>query len=188
MIKNNMIKNCKIICNKGDISLSKKEKYFNINFNLKNNNINLNNFLNFKIYELLFELNKDIIEKIEFIDNKINNSLDILLLFHNFGKEFGFKKKYMFIRTLRHNVDNDIVIFKSVNIPYTNEKIKKKYDLMECKLSTLIINIKNHSDVNVNYNFEINIEEELPIYMENLVGILMKKTFHRLKSFIEQIN
>ena len=135
----------------------------------------------------MYELNKDIIERIEFIENGIKDSLDILFLFNNFGKELGFKKKYMFIRTTKNNLDNNIIIFKSESIPYLNDNIKKKYDLMECVSSMLMINIKNESNAYINYTFNINIEEELPIYMENIIGILMKKTFHRLKIFIEQI-
>jgi len=182
----NIMKNYKTICNKCDINLSKNDNFFNIYFDLKNT-INLNNTINFKIYKLMYELNKDIIERIEFIENGIKDSLDILFLFNNFGKELGFKKKYMFIRTTKNNLDNNIIIFKSESIPYLNDNIKKKYDLMECVSSMLMINIKNESNAYINYTFNINIEEELPIYMENIIGILMKKTFHRLKIFIEQI-
>ena len=35
--------------------------------------------------------------------------------------------------------------------------------------------------------FNYDIKEELPVYMENVMGFMMKKIFYRLKNFIENL-
>ena len=37
------------------------------------------------------------------------------------------------------------------------------------------------------YEFNIEFDENIPIYMENMFGLLMKKIFYNLKIFIENI-
>ena len=37
-------------------------------------------------------------------------------------------------------------------------------------------------------DFQISINDELPIYMEDLLGLMLKKLFYNLKQFLEKIN
>ena len=70
---------CNIICNKENILLKKNNinKNFILELNVSNNNLNLKNIISFKIYDLMAELNKDVIEKIEIFDTNTKNKKDI---------------------------------------------------------------------------------------------------------------
>ena len=80
-----------IVCNKHDIILRKiiRGQTYSIEFNLKNDNILLRNVINFKLYDLISELNKDVVEKIEIINKNNDEELDILFVFNRFGIELG---------------------------------------------------------------------------------------------------
>jgi hypothetical protein len=41
--------------------------------------------------------------------------------------------------------------------------------------------------MNLCYSFAMDLDVELPTYMENMIGLIMKKTIFRLKAFIENI-
>ena len=63
----------------------------------------------------------------------------------------------------------------------------KNCEIAKSNCADLYITIIDNHTANVKYNFNIDFNEELPIYMENLPGILMKKIFVRLKTFIENL-
>ena len=44
-------------------------------------------------------------------------------------------------------------------------------------------------DINIDmkYNFLIHMNEELPQYMENMIGLMMKKIFYNVKKFVDKI-
>jgi hypothetical protein len=56
---------------------------------------------------------------------------------------------------------------------------------MDCKFAQLTI-IPYQNKLRLNYKFSIDMKEDLPIYLENMMGLMMKKIFYRLKVFIEQ--
>ena len=182
-----LTQNYKTVCNKYDICLkrNKIENIFTIFFQFKNKNIDVSKFINFKLYELLYELNKDILEDVRIINYHSNDEIDILFLFKQFGKELGITKKYMYIKTVCKQVDN-LVTFSSKSVPYEGD-IVKGYDNLYNNFSELSAQIVNNHHVNMLYKFNIDMHENLPIYMENMIGILMKKIFYRLKTFIENV-
>lgn len=179
--------NYKTVCNKHDIYLkrNKTENTYLINFMVKNENVDLPNIINFKLYDLLFQLNKDILEHVKIIEQPSSNEAHILFLFKQFGKELGIKKKYMFVKT-NIEISNNTIIFHSTSMKYEGD-LTKGYDMLHDNCSDLRIFINNKHDIHFIYKFNIMMKDKLPIYMENLIGLLMKKIFYRLKIFIENI-
>ena len=59
--------------------------------------------------------------------------------------------------------------------------------MITCNDSTLTITLHNNSNIKIEYNFDIDIHEDLPLFAQNLIGFMMKKIFLNLKSFIEKI-
>ena len=45
----------------------------------------------------------------------------------------------------------------------------------------------DNSDIKIHYLFKITQSETLPIYLENMVGLMMKKIFYNIKQFIEKM-
>ena len=175
------------ICNKHDILLRRNKNLNNYKllFQAKNTNIQIGNLINFKLYELLGTLNKDIIESIKVINVHSSTMMDFLLIFKRFGAEVGISKKYMFIRTQRLQHEGQTQ-FISQSIPYEGE-IPRGCEQVTGDYANSYVDQKSEHEVTIQYVFNINLNEELPIYMENIIGLLMKKIFYRLKTFIENI-
>ena len=82
--------------------------------------------------------------------------------------------------------DNNTIYIKTYSIPYDG-KIDAEPVTNESGYFKITNDI-NTNEVKVNYEFKMDINEELPIYMENIFGLMMKKIFINFKSFIENVN
>jgi len=192
--KNNSEKNemnnydFKFVCNKENVFL-KREKTCNIfllQFTLENKNKNLHDVININMYSLLFNLNKDNFEKIEIKKWISPNEVEVLFLFNPFGKELGIKPKYMYIKTVAE-ITNEKHVYTSFDIDYPNMEELNKYDKVKNTISTMVVNFESDFKINANYIFKFELTHTLPIYMENILGLTMKKMFLSLKHFIEMI-
>ena len=186
-----------IICTKQNIILkkNKEENTFSLNFKITNNNIDISKIINMNLFILFHELNKDVIEEANILStNNDNTNMQILYIFKQFGHELGIPKKFMKLEIKQHNENNNIY-FRSKTPTYietqpVNENFQKnleKCEEIKSNYSNLnITNINKHS-ADFEYLFNMDINEDLPIYMENLIGVLMKKIFINIKEFIEKI-
>lgn len=178
----------KTVCSKENVLL-KREKSCNIfllQFNLENINKNLHEIINLNMYNLLFTLNKDNIEQIEIKKWNLENEVEVLFLFKPFGKDLGVKPKYMYVKTTA-NISNDKHIYTSIDIDYPNCEEVKNYEKVKNAISTMIVNFDSNHKININYIFKFDLIQSLPIYMENILGLIMKKMFLNLKKFIELV-
>lgn len=176
----------KTVCLKERVFL-KREKSCNIfllQFNLENKNKNLHDIININMYGLLFNLNRDNFEKIEIKKWISPNEVEVLFLFKPFGKDLGIKPKYMYIKTIAE-IKNEKHIYTSFDIDYPNLGELSKYEKVKNSISTMIINFESNFKININYIFKFDLVHSLPIYMENILGLTMKKMFLNLKNFIE---
>jgi len=178
-----------IVCNKEDMILkvNKEENIYMLDFETKNNNFDLDKLMDFKIYQLIQKLNEDVIEKIEILNQISNDEIDVLFIFKRFGKSAGIPQKYLILKTFRQKTNN-LTLFKSEDCKYNLSKMQNhSAQKMDCKFAQLTI-ISFKEKLRMNYKFSIDIKEDLPIYMENILGLMMKKIFYRLRQFIEQNN
>ena len=185
----NFICDFKNVCLKENVHLKrdKKSEIYSLQLYLDNAKYNLYNIINLNMYNLLYELNQDNFEKIE-IKNWISDSeIDVLFLFKQFGKDLGIKQKYMYIRATEV-VENGKKTYTGSDIeyPYPDELIN--YEKVTTRISTMVVNFESNHKVNINYLFKLDLAHSLPIYMENVLGLIMKKMFLHLKQFIEAIN
>ena len=185
----NFICDFKNVCLKENVHLKrdKKSEIYSLQLYLDNTKYNLYNIINLNMYNLLYELNQDNFEKIE-IKNWISDSeIDVLFLFKQFGKDLGIKQKYMYIRATEV-VENGKKTYTGSDIeyPYPDELIN--YEKVTTRISTMVVNFESNHKVNINYLFKLDLAHSLPIYMENVLGLIMKKMFLHLKQFIEAIN
>lgn len=190
-LKNNMIGEIynydfKTVCTKEQVYLKREKScsIFLLQFNLENKKKNLHDIINLNMYDLLFNLNKANFEKIEIKKWISPNEIEVLFLFKPFGKELGIKPKYMYIRTIA-NITNEKHIYTSVDIDYPHAEELQNYEKVKNIISTMIINFETNYKININYIFKFELAHTLPIYMENIMGLIMKKMFLHLKQFIE---
>lgn len=193
---NNLEKEWIIVCSKGDMLLEKHNitKEFQLSYSMCNlKKLNLNEFLSFKIYDLLKKLNLDLIEDIKIINTNGESEINLLFIFQNITKEFGLKQKAMFLNVVKEvsfsEQEKHKVIYNA-KTPDSNidnyELYNKKFSLLNCEFAKTIIDIKG-SNIDMIYNFKILTKEDLPIYMENIIGLMMKKIFYNLKKFVDKL-
>lgn len=177
------------------LEYNKDSNIYSLLFDINNkNNKNVNLLLDNSIYNLLKQLNSEIIYDVDTIVTE-NNLNIILFIFTEIGKELGLKQKYMFLHNIKEHKENTIY-FKTESITkneliekqlLSNEILNKINSLqeIECKFANLTITLKENNIVNLHYLFNINLNENLPKHLENMIGLLMKKVFLNLKIFIE---
>ena len=216
--------NKSLVCNKGNMLLESyirdNKKAYNLKYDfnkLNSSKVNINALLGTGIYELLENINKDLIEKIYILNILNENETDICILLNHIAKEIGIKQKYILFRTTRgFNHNNGTIVFYNKDISIINPELKdiylNKININKNKYDPLIFNngktiitlnnlefndlnkIKNNEninkilDINFNLDFQILINDDLPLYMENLIGLMFKKIFYNLKQFVDSLN
>ena len=190
----------KTICFKEKMHL-KREKNNNIyllQFLAENKSVNMYNIINLEIYNLMFTLNKDNFEKIEMhsmesttlssgTENKNINEVNVLFLFKPFASDLGIKPKYMYVR-VKEVCEPNKKTYNCVDVDYPNPEELKNYDKVVNTISSMVVNFESYHKINISYIFKLDLSHSLPIYMENIMGLIMKKVFLNLKQFIELIH
>ena len=149
----------------------------------------------------MFTLNKDNFEKIEMhsissssptsptspsSQEKNVNEVNVLFIFKPFAADLGIKPKYMYVRVTEVCEPNKKT-YTCVDVDYPKPEDLKNYDKVVNTLSSMVVNFESCHKINVNYIFKLELSHSLPIYMENIMGLIMKKVFINLKQFIEVI-
>ena len=179
----------------------KREKNNNIyllQFLAENSKVNLHTIINLDIYYLMFTLNKDNFEKIEMhsidsttlssgSENKNLNEVNVLFIFKPFATDLGIKPKYMYVRVTEVCEPNKKT-YNCVDVDYPNPEELKNYDKIINTISSMVVNFESYHKINISYIFKLELSHSLPIYMENIMGLIMKKVFLNLKQFIELIH
>ncbi len=176
--------NYKVICTKHNIILQKdiQNKYsFVISFCTKPKDNMFTQLKSHNLYYLLGQLNPDVITDID-ITKGDNKTQTTLLIFKRFGKEIGLSQKCLHLKTETKIIDDSLISTKAYNIPCS--KTPEKCTEIEAKYADFIIK-KINDHIVVEFKFSLDLKEDLPNYMKNLPGLLMKKIFIRVKSYIE---
>jgi hypothetical protein len=191
----------KPICTQNDMRLGKNSemKLFTLEYIYSNPNFNILSLININIHNLLYEVNKDIIETIEVHPHPTDsNEYNILYKFRDIGGDLGGLKTYMYVNTKVSNKSanngNTEIIFTSKSIPFENhgELNRQKYKLLEYPLYIQKYIYQEglpSASIQVLHMFKLkpDQETELTVAMENAVGILIKKMYLRLKVAIESL-
>ena len=183
----------KLICNKKNVNLLLCEsnsgiKKYRLNFNISNKYVIIDKFINNNLFELICKLNKDIIESYEIFNNNTKKP-KIFILFKKFGSDLGIKQKFSYFETeifkksnTNYIINTNVIQCPSILIPNNN------YESLDYNSSFINITIINNYSCTIDYIFDtFNTNIEIPIYMENMFGLLTKKLFIRLKLFIENL-
>ena len=177
----------KIICSKKNIllTINNNNKIYNLKFNTISCNISLQKYNNFDIYKLLFELNKDIVESIEIINLLDENVADVLIILKEIGDSIKIPKNYIYV-TIYKKYNNGELIFESKN-NNNIENIKNKIiGCNKCISEHSILKIINNNNIlNFNYQFKFNMIFQQSNFVNNIIALLIKKVFYKLKLFIE---
>tara|TARA_B100001093_G_scaffold502230_1_gene554923 strand:+ start:830 stop:1522 length:693 start_codon:yes stop_codon:yes gene_type:complete len=185
--------------------------------NINTAKINVNALLCSEIYQLLEKINPELIEQLYILKQVNQSETDICMLLKPIAKEIGIKQKYILFRTSKYlDIQNKKVIFDNKDLSLINKDLAKQYidniNLNLNKYEPIILNfgktiinldkidhdeiiklnnnetIKKTLTINFQIDFQMVIKDDLPIYMEDLIGFVMKKLFYNLKQFIDKVN
>jgi hypothetical protein len=192
----------KMVCNKDQVTLYKDainvaDKTYKIIFNARNERYPISTMVGFKMYTLLYELNRDIIHSFKVIKEN-DKSIEMVFLFKSVGKEFGLAPKFMHTVTTVDSIPSphSCCIFNSVDVCNENNdnvSIPKKYERLHTNNSALTIQFISNNELHFDFTFSLkdndnnncDNQNESPIYLENSVALMIKKMFCRLKVFTE---
>lgn len=132
-------------------------------------------------YERLGRLNHDIIKDVA-CTRLVEGCCEVTLYFEAFAKEFGIAPKTMTLHLEDYNSpDNITYTGRSPVVPDENDDMS-----VACNDSTLHVTSSQTGGACLEYRFHLDLREELPIFMDNVAGLLMKKVFLRLKQYLEK--
>ena len=181
--------NYKIISNTDNIILKKNNNNkYKLNFiTTVNKSCNIINIIEQnKLYELLYLLNKDLI-KSQQTTNCSNNSEDILIILNKLNEnnddadDDQYNKLYI---TSTNNIKihkNTVEIKGKKNNFMLNDNTYKKFEIDNLNIN---LNLLNDGKIEVELSFKY-IGEQLPLYIENIIGFFFKKILCRLKLYFE---
>lgn len=207
----------KLVCNKGNILLSEiripltNVSVFNLQFELNNldtSKVNIDLLLTAQLYNLLENVNVDLIEKIYILDSleTLNNQeTDICIVLKQIAKEVGIKQKYILFRSTKYlNKLNNTITYYNKDLIYEHKDLipdylkslnldNNKYEAMTFNFGKTIITLSNTNSekyINLKFSidFQITMTDDIPKYMTNIIGLMFKKMFHNVKLFIDNLN
>jgi len=208
----------RLICNKGNILLSEinipssNNKVYNLQFefnNLNTSKVNIDTLLSTAIYDLIEKVNVELIEKIFILDTINDYETDVCILLKQIAKEVGIKQKYVLFRTTKYlNNLNNNVTFYNKDLIYDHKDLittylksinldTEKYEAMIFNFGKthitlidepMLDNVDKLISVKFSMDFQLTIEDDLPIYMNNMIGLIFKKMFYNVKLFIANLN
>lgn len=133
-----------------------------------------------RFYERLGRLNPDIIKK-AVCSRSVEGHCEVALYFEAFAKEFGMAPKTMTLH-LEDRTSPGHIMYTGRSPAVTDENDDVS---VACNDSTLRVTSSQTGGACLEYRFHLDLREELPIFMDNVAGLLMKKVFLRLKQYLE---
>ena len=158
-----------------------------LEFDIENKNIYIEKIIDFSLLELIYRLNPDIYEYIEF--NKINeNEAVAILLMKHFFEDIGLPQRYSFMK-IKKIIEKNKILFKAQTIIQKEkpEKIPNEAELLNIDILTCNCNIITPNNVKINIDINFNSGFHIPLFAEKMIGVIIHKIFKRLKLFIEKI-
>jgi hypothetical protein len=159
-----------------------------ITLEIKNDNIILPNIINFDLFYLLFDINKEIYEISKMYD-KTDESATIFNLPWNHFKDWGIPQRYNYI-DIQKTIKDNIIFFngvtssktfpKEIILPETAKPLPLKH------FNTSIEVVTNHH-LKIKQEILLDLNINLPPFIEKLIAKMGCKIFIKFKKFIEDV-
>ena len=176
-----------ILFNKEGFIFSRvKKNQYKLEFTMENNNIIISKIVDFNLIKLMYDLNPDVYEKVEF--QQINDYEAIVsLLLKHFFEDLGMPQKFSFLH-IRKFTEERKIIFKSEPIKDKRPTgIPDDCEQMNIQDFIGICDIVTPHKVNFTFNVLFDPSANVPAFAEKMVGLILFKIFKRVKQFIENV-
>lgn len=203
----------KILCSKNNVilkrALTSDANSFVIDFEICNACISLERFCNFNIFTLMFELNReDAIQDLRITDTVLSDEQDpstivkdMFLLFKRKGDDIGIKQKYINLCLTMSKLVTPAsanYVFQGKPTHFSPSQMISETDARTLKLSAeeicdvdavFCLSLIDAHHMRVQFMMTVPpAARQQPSYIENGLGMIMKKILLRLKTFIEQMD
>ena len=181
----------KTICHKDNVILNrnKTNEEYAITFKVSNSNITVSSIVTLHLYQLLYELNKDIIEHFKIINfNENENLIEYVIVYKQMAGDTC--SKYMHIKTELCALDEETFEMRSEDVlEQEQEQEQEQSERIYSQSSKIVFTALNKHAMNVAVLFRIDdIHDEMPLYVKNEIAKMIKLMFLRLKSALEYSN
>jgi hypothetical protein len=176
-----------VLFNKNGVKLIKIQKNnYNLQFIMENNNIVLSKIIDFNLIKLIYDLNKDIYEKVNI--EKINeNEAIVNFLMKNFFEDLGLAQKFSFFNIKKSEEVNKIIFNSKTITSYRPLDMPDDAEILNMDNFNVICEIINSHKILFNFTIIFNENVNVPNFAEKIIGQIINKIFNRLKQFIENI-
>jgi hypothetical protein len=163
------------------------KNHYKLTFTMENNNIIISKIIDFNLIKLIYDLNKDVYEKVNI--EKINdNEIIATLLMKHFFEDLGLPQRFSFIRMIKITEEKKIT-FNSKSIKtHRPSNMPEDSELMAIQDLTCICDIITPHKVNFSANIIFEPYMNVPPFAEKMVGMILHKIFKRVKQFIENVH
>lgn len=176
-----------VLFDKNGLKLIKPAKNnYNLQFTLENNNIILSKIIDFSLIKLIYDLNKDVYEKVNI--EKINeNEANIFFLMKHFFEDLGLPQKFSFFYIKKIETNNKIIFNSKTITTYRPIDIPDEAEVLNIDNFTTICEIINPHKILFNFNIFFSENVNIPNFAEKFIGQIINKIFNSLKQFIENV-
>ena len=190
-------------CDKDSVYLSrdKANHMYLIEFRAHNPKIRIDALLTFDIYNMMYELNKDLFDSfhIAYPDPADPSRAELLFIFKSI---MGLGERYTHVHThmphlLHQNQLHEVIQVSSVNVPKGSNAlllkhlIPKRAEQIDSDNSNITIHVQpDGHTIQFHYKFRLKMSKPddliaIPPFVDKAIGTMMKTIFVRMKQFIE---
>ena len=172
-----------------------KENEYLFEFFLENNKIALDKIIDFSLFQLIYVLNQDVLDKIN-IEHIDKNNINMLVILRHFMEDLGVKQKYSYVH-IEKVIENNKIFFYSTTIQNRNPFINGNGNLNNIREDGLeLIKMRENIGVceilspnKVFFSFHIYFNENMfiPSFIEKITKNILFKIFDRIKEYIEKM-
>jgi hypothetical protein len=159
---------------------------YTLQFDIKNNNINLPKIIDFSLLKLIYDLNPDIYDSVNIEDHKENEKIATILMKH-FFEDIGISQRFILLHMQKITEPNKITFVSSSIRNFKPVDLPKEAELLDIKTMKTICEIDNPHKIKFHFNIIFDENMKIHEFVENIIGKIINKIFIRVKQFIENI-
>lgn len=163
-----------------------KKNTYNLTCSIENNRIILSKIIDFNLIKLIYDLNKDIYEKVN-MENINENEVNATLLMKNMFEDIGMSQKFVYIHIQKEIKDGKIIFISKSIKNKRPEFVPDDSELMEIDNMTIVCESINNHKIHFSFHISFDLDLNIPNFVEKIVGVIVGKIFKRVKLFIENI-
>ena len=176
-----------VLYSKEDFVFKKNDKNdYSLFFYMENPHINLSKIIDFNLVKLIYDVNKDIYEKVNLtIIN--DNEATLNLLMKSLFEEIGMCQRFSYLNIEKVVTDNSISFISKTIKDVKPEGMPNDAELIPIKNMICKFNIITQHKIEFICNILFENTNIITSVVEKIIGLILFKVFKRVKQFIENV-